>query len=352
MKKTTRTTAIVFLSSVTFIVGCKKEKEIPTSQDSIKNEVIYNEGDYSDKGGNAIQFDQEFQVGNEGRFLVFKSEKGYNKVVENPSDEVRQNIIARMNAISHTSWRVFTTNDGNVSNDELIDDEYFSSILSKDRTIQIENHIFRILPEINEVLAIHVKDKNLYPDLISDHPNHEGIMHFSLDDNVLELIRASNQGGQGIGNANDVSPAWSWGCNEDCCGFRREDTETTLIPVIGGTHNFKGFVRYLKLGIYFSLSAHASSSTSAVRIYIQAENIWYHQKCGYTNGPYSFPWYQNNSTYSTNQKYQSYSGSKCLNGLHFKMRVRCEVSGYPQGGNPYTTYFTNWVRICVNSSFC
>jgi hypothetical protein len=42
---------------------------------------------------------------------------------------------------------------------------------------------------------------------------------------------------------------------------------------------------------------------------------------------------------------------KNLNGVHVKTRGRCEIPGLPEGGNPYTTIFTNWHKIEMNNPY-
>jgi hypothetical protein len=341
--------SIPFIITGIYFTSCKKSVEQNVQHDN-KNYSIKSQ----DKNAKNAPFDSEFQIGNEGRFLVFKNISGYEKAVDNPSSEIRQNLFARLNTINHKSWEDYYLNDNDISNDTLIDDGYFSKILSKDRTLQIENHIYLVKPETHEVIALHISKKNLYPELIGENTNNPNFIHFNIQDDVLDLIKKSNPGEIGIGNGPDNDQTKS--CSEDCAGGNGQRIYTNSIgpSELNGINSFKisGYVRYIKLGLYFYLHAHAESNhtNNGIRIYIQGENFQYKEKCRTKIAPISFPWYQNNKAESKNQNY--YLGSRrCFYGYYMKMRVRCEIDGFPQGSNPYTTFFTNWVEHSRNYPF-
>jgi len=116
------------------------------------------------------------------------------------------------------------------------------------------------------------------------------------------------------------------------------------------------FVRYQKLGIYFKLHMDAisnignsSTSRNRYRIYIQFENLWYRIRCKESVGPTSHPWWNNSG--GTTPRYVVYSGGKALNGYHLKARVRIEDTEIPSPPLLYSTYFSEWAKINVNSPY-
>lgn len=206
----------------------------------------------------------------------------------------------------------------------------------------LQQHIYKISPENEHVYAIHVKDKKHYNDLLLGSENSAFVRVFSFNDNVLEAIKESGAG-------DNIQPALF--CNES--GIGGKESISNVVPIGNTGFSFWCYNDFSRYGIYFSLSAWVRSSApqGSYRFYIQIENLWYHVRCGNTVGPYSHPWYQNGSSTDFKHKYQSYSGSKNLNGVHLKTRGRCEIPNAPQGNNPYTTIFTEWNRIQQNNPY-
>lgn len=348
MKKVIYVAGIFCLTTI-LLARCKKEVIKKDESSVVNDQNKKSSGTFTEKIGNSnIEFDSYFEVGNEGRFLVFRTEVGYNKAVENPTIEVRQNLFDRIASLNHVSWKDLSSTDADLTNDTLIDDDYFSTILSKDRTIQIENFIYKIDPTTSTVLALNVNDKYLYDVFISTNPTNVKILHFNLEDNVLELVKALSPTITGLGKGDVILPAV--GCNEDGCGSRDQLTNVFNIPDFPQGYNFYGRALYHRWGIYFKLEGRAySNGEGAIRIYIQGENVYYKPRCRSAITAYSFPWHQDHHSTHDYQEHTAYMNSRPLHGLHYKMRVRCEVDGLPQGTNPYTTYFTEWRRICVNA---
>jgi hypothetical protein len=331
----------LFLALVGFtIVSCRKSGPIPNKVENTrnKNASIYG----TPKSG----FDSEFQLGNEGRFLVFNNEDGYAHAVDNPSEVVMKNLYSRMLSLNHYSWQDYLVDNPNEGMDTLIKDDYFASILSKDKTVQIGQHIFKINPENEKVYALHVKNVEHYGDLISNNENSPLIRVFSFNDDVLESIKNNS----GNGNS-DIVPGLF--CNDRYAVEKSASTNEVFI-VINPEVKMKLKVLYEKGGIYSSLRAegtHTKVQNSDFRFYFQLDNCSYMQRCGSTVSNYSHPWRNKTSgaDLPSNSKqleyFKFYSGVKRLKEYNFNVRFRCENLLQPSSSNPYTIYYTTYAHI-------
>lgn len=334
----------ICLSLITFVVSCKKEVE--NGNINSKNESIAygndkedtDAGSNYDKNGNNVQFDAEFQMGNEGRFLIFRNERGYEKATENPSDEVRQNLKARLNNLAFQSWKDFSETDNDITNDDLIETKYFGEMLSKDRTIQIENHIYKINPQNEEVLALHVRDKEYYEDLVNDNKSNTRIRVFSTLDNVLELIKLPINGG------NDIERGL--GCSEG--GVGRRSVQTSHSNGYSST-GVTTRLRHVLYGVFFAIETTSSSPGNLGYGYFKfiystnTDEKRFKPRCRDTQYCYN-----TSSIYgvsSLNQ--QTYFSTRNLSKYHIK--VKCEyyaVDAFFQ--NPTLVSTSSWLTIRVN----
>ncbi len=284
----------------------------------------------------ALDEPKKQEMTSDGRMLIFNSSSTYENLVSNPDEKAQKEFLLKISKMSHTTFAEKVEKEKSV---DLIDDEYFSSIINEDAIVQIGDYLYRINTVSEKVFVLPASHISEYSDLVNENKANKNIRQFSTGDYVIELAENGDAGEK------------AWPCGESGCGYQQKSTETFVIPDFAGQYNFKGYVRYLRLGIYFCLKADATSNSSNIRIYLNIENAWDKVKCGATHGATSYPWYQNNSTYSTDQDFRKYYAIQPLHGMHMKARVRCEVSGLPQGGNPYTTYFTTWVEIRANSPY-
>ena len=278
-------------------------------------------------------------ISSDKRMLIFNSSSSYENIISNNSETFQKDFI---NKISKMDFMTYAEkNQVEKSDIDLIDDSYFSNILNKDWIVQIGDYLYRVNPIKEKVFVLPSSHINEYNDLVNENKSNKNIRQFSTGDYVIQLAESGDAGEKGLF------------CGEDGCGNAKTYTDQVSIPTVGAdlspaTYNFQGNAEYLRLGIYFCLKAEANSNSSNIRIYVNFENAWDKVKCGNTDAATSQPWYQNNSTYSRQQIYRKYYSIQPLNGMHMKMRVRCEV---PTSGSSYNTYFTYWTEISANSPY-
>ncbi len=313
----------VFLT--TALTACKKE--IIATQDEAQKETMLVE---------------RLGLTADGKLLKFATLEAYEKAVDHEQAELQEEMLTSIKKASFPNYFSNSTvieKNANAKEDHEMDD-FLGQLLNKDGAVQIGEHIYKVDLQKEKVFVIEVKNSiSDYSDLINGRTSNKNVKEYSFDDDVLELVES------GVENQQN-----SLLCNEDHLGNRYVETSVYDIPGYGGVFKFWGDADYRRYGIYYSIVTTARSTVQGqIRIYVQLENVWHHQRCGNTVGPYSHPWYQSNPATHNFQKHKSYSGSKALNGLHTKFRIRCEIPGVPQGGNTYSTYFTEWRVIQVNN---
>ena len=327
MKKLVYGSLVLVLAGMT-LGSCKKDKATQPMQ----------------QAGTPVNSKTNARTGNyysDGKMLIFRDRAAYDLIVTDPTDVDRNAFITEVGQMSYVSYSKFLANNSRV--DKLMDD-YLAVILNQDLIVQIGDNIYRINDANNSVFVLPAVYSSEYQDLVNEKRSNTHIKVFSTEDDVLDLLENGDQ-------------SKALFCNQSGIGSQQSSSpDASLVLGNVSTGAFHCWNRYLKLGIYYSLAIRLerdpfSIPNNSLRYYIQVENLWYHVKCGNTVGPYSFPWYSENPATKIDLKYQSYSGSKNLNGVHVKSRGRCEIPGVAQGGNPYTTIFTDWTIINVNSPY-
>ena len=268
------------------------------------------------------------EMTSDGRMLIFNSSSTYESLVSNPDEKAQKEFLMKISKMNHITYAEKNEKETSI---DLIDDEYFSSIINEDGIVQIGDYLYRINAVSEKVFVLPASHISEYSDLVCENKANKNIRQFSTGDCVIELAESGDAGEKSLF------------CGEDGCG---SDVQNTLGFSYAGFIG-AGKVRYLSLGVYFCLKAEAESNSNYVRIYLNIENAWDKVKCGTAHGATSYPWYQNNSTYSVQQEFRKYYGIQPLNGMHIKARVRCEI---PTTAG-YETVFTNWGVIRANSPY-
>ena len=342
MKKILLCFTLLCTTTAVFVTSCKKQE----AQTFIGSGKEFGDSETTLKA----TFDPKFKLGNEGRFLIFKTEQGYQKAIENPDTQDRIDFFARLDELNFDSYYKIVDKDPKLAEKPIFKDDYITRFINKDFIVQVGNYIFKIDPVNERVYALHEDDIQFYTDLVNSNTANSLIKEFSTGDEVIELLKVN---GNGSVNRNSAPKL---GCNEDGCGGKESISTLLTIPGQSAGYQVWAYNDYNRYGVYFSLAAWVRGSFPRTdghpyRIYIQCENKWYKPRCRSLVGPESFPWYQDGVAKDNRQKYQSYSSTRPLNGLHLKTRCRLEIDGVPQGGNPYTTVFTEWTRIQVNNPY-
>jgi len=234
------------------------------------------------------------------KMLVFNSFSDYENLMSDTSQIAQKELISEISKMEMTSYAEKLQIEK--STKDLIQDQFFSQILNEDLAVQIGDYIYKINPETEKVFVLPVLNKSEYKDLVNENKANKHIRQFSTSDYVIQLAESGDAGEKSLF------------CGEDGAGSRTAWFNPLIIeyPVAGGkaSNQLFGFVTYGKYGIYFTLKSEANCMYSGVRIYINLENAWDKVKCGATHSASSYPWFQNNSTYSTSQVFRKYYQGK------------------------------------------
>ncbi|KIX20279.1 hypothetical protein SY27_14200 [Flavobacterium sp. 316] len=270
----------------------------------------------------------------DGKLLIFKNIEDYEKVVNNPSEALQNEVlseIAKMGHLTYAEVNPITTLDINTINTYI--SPYFSQLINKDNCIQIGSHIFKINKKNETVLVLEAKYANEYLDLIQENLSNSHIQIYSTDDDVLGLI------------SNDEEAISNKACSEDAAGGRNQGVGLQI-----GGRLVTLYSIYEKSGIYCSAHYYMYSNatfSSTERAYIQTENTWTKAKCSSASGPSSLPWYSSPGHYGYEKTLPVYKSTKRLNGYHLKGRIRFESGSTTS----YTTSFSTWAEIEANSPY-
>ena len=326
-------------------ISCKKETTVSETKKSV-NQVIEKDKLFADsKYQNKDGMDPLFNLENGSKDLIFRTESGYNTAVDNPTDETNAKLLARIAELQFAShFDYIAANPSLRESDPFKEGELLARMINKDHIVQIGNYIFKIEPSVGKVYALHEDNAVSYPDLVNMNISNSAIKVFSTDDDVIELLK--DGGEKGI-FCNDPS-ATAKSATSNTVYFQSSNLSNQV------TENFYGTTYYRTFGVWFILGTNVNFSlfgngSSNYGFWIQLDNSSYAQRCGSSVSNYSHPWrsmINGQYAFQGGEKiFRWYSGMKRLKSYNLKSRVRCENPNIPQGGNPYTTYFTNYMQI-------
>ncbi|MGM9508052.1 hypothetical protein ACS5NO_10000 [Larkinella sp. GY13] len=137
-----------------------------------------------------------------------------------------------------------------------LDDEHLASVLNPDGVIQIDKWIIKINLCDKKVFVLDQQDatSELLAEMAKNIPSHEKIRYFSTDQEVLELLEASEPGNRSARL-----------CFSESGADKKEDDDT---PYYTGDTRMDCKLRYQKVGIYFALVAKSQSQN-------QFSGIWW-----------------------------------------------------------------------------
>ncbi len=309
-------------------VGCTNTEgtsQKTVSSDSSDSEQVKNE---STKIRYRFSEDREM--------LVFESQAEYESAIiaENEKNlEVLLRDLDRLKFKNYFSTRI-VTEDSYQRLKETDMDSILGKLLSRDGTIQIGEHIFKIDIGKEKVYVIDVKDKaELYFDLVNGNTKNSKITEYSTDDDVLALLNGeASMKCSGIGGGTYY--AYTYAYTSHIVNSFIDGSVWRIDPAVG----------YFKSGIYFKLSssyqvikyANANATTGKrlnklppghkIEMFVRHPKGWYKSKpCGNPsigglNGGF---YYASTLTYN---EATFYSGTRNLNGFYFYVQGRLTIS--------------------------
>ena len=244
-----------------------------------------------------IQNDEKLNISSDKKMLIFKTVEDYERIVNNPSEEILTDFSSKVSKMDHT-----TILEKSSSNE--LNDEFLSKILNKDYVVQIGEYLYKVNKPAEKVFVLPASCLSEYNDLVTENKLNKNLLEFTTDQDVIALVESGK--------------SKSLFCKEDGVGGEDKETSTCCIDNLCDD-SFKGVAHYNKFGIYFSLHFSCDRiSGSGFTMKIELDKVYYHVRCGNTNGPYKLFAFGSSAN---GFRYQSYQGSTALNQIWIKGRV-------------------------------
>jgi len=228
MKKKLTSVFIMFIGALVMFSGCKKETLAYQSPIGLEptnhNQPSDENPNYTTNSFNssAFTFIEDY--------LSFKNIQDYENLINDSSKDKESDVAAYLRLNNFVDYF------SNAGSRETMDD-FLGLLLNPEGVIQIGEHIFRLDPANNTVLAILAAEKSLYfSNLLAGNIDQVHVIGFSMEDEVLDLIQGT--------------------FSEACSGSQGFNRETAIITSVNGQNLVGGAkfqTKYLKLGIYFSV---------------------------------------------------------------------------------------------------
>ncbi|TVR83813.1 MAG: hypothetical protein EA412_00715 [Chitinophagaceae bacterium] len=257
--------------------------------------------------------------------LWFKTLKDYELAIEYLSTiETSENGLPYWeDEFSFKSMRL--TLDESEINANGFDDEIFSSLVSPDGIIVIDNFIFKV-----DMMNENVKVQSFDPVRKNIHfKTDEDVKEFSVGENVLDLV---------FGIMDNEVDDFATRCSSQNTGWQS-------LQSTDGKIEYR--VRYYKAGIYFTLRARIkkeSGSGGYVDMYMNTRNYWTFFKNSKGCWTYSGSVGGSSSHYSM----RPYSRMRSLSAFRYYV----EFTIYDSGGGSPTTYERNLNIVCKFEDNC
>jgi len=251
--------------------------------------------------------------------VVFRTTEDYLRVVNRPDERTREQLLEVLKSRGFVSHADLSTAG---SSDRLVEDEYFAHIVNPDLCVQIGNYIFHVSPASEKVYALLATRDEQYAALVAEDTTNPSILQFDAGEDVLDAVRHS------------PTQDWTLFCNENSCGGRDQFTDVYWSEQTpsGQTNNYRmsGSVKYVKLGIYFTIKAQgllqvedtqgwhvATTDTLSVAL----APVHYKPRCGTVVGPNNV-----NRIDLGSILYQPYQSAKALS--RYRMRAQFSSHGH------------------------
>lgn len=259
---------------------------------------------------------RELGISLAGNVLAFKTIEDYRRAVDNPTEELSGTVKAVIRKFAGFQSYLISRRR---ATEHVFNDEYFESMLNSDQVVQIGEFLFRINPKAKKVFVLPASKINEYKDLVAENLSNKNITVYSTDEDVLDLV---------TGNPSNAR-MFSFICREGGVG-----ADAAQITFTHGGSTIQTLAAFNKYGIYYSLFAQVNPSTGSNKFLFEFDHgfgyVHWHARCGLT-ADYGTTSAGNNNG-NSQQRYQSYQGSKNLANFFFGYRILLKSNGTPLTG--------------------
>jgi hypothetical protein len=299
MKKILIYSAYIAVSGI-LLLSCQKE---------------VNEGSKTE----SIAVDENLNISSDGTMLIFNTLADYERVVNDPTDEMRTKFLNAVEKMEHTTYAEDREQNINTAAANLIGDSYFEQIINKDNVVQIGTYLYLVDAEKEKVFVLPVANKSEYADLINQDTHNLNIKEYSTTQDVLYITQGSD--------------------GDDRCGGVGNGTYLSLANYFDGSTYAQAYVIHKTQGIYFSLSARAFVDgpslpySYTLTLEVQGPEAWRKRRPCNADDVSTSPQGGKGSIFkaayggSGNVDWTFYSNSRNLNGYYLFARAKVDCSG-------------------------
>lgn len=241
-----------FALIVATLAACKKDNVNPSSTHSTDIQT-----NYSLKSNSTKYY-------SDGEVLIFNTAEDYENSISNLDGRSSQLFLKSIVNMNYTSYKERLIIEGDNAED-LIGDDFFNTMLNKDRIIQIGEYLYKINMQKELVFVLPTIKRTEYNDLVSENTSNENIRIFSTNEDVIELSESKNEGKK--------KPLF---CRESYCPSKYESTCGNSV-YIGNLSSlvFDCRIRYYAAGVFFNLKAWANTFTHGLQSTLEADQLTY-----------------------------------------------------------------------------
>lgn len=235
------------------------EKNQVTKLETIKNVT----GIYSET--------YDFRLTTANNILVFPTAELYYRAVNNPDESTKNALIDQV--ARQTDFTRIEEGSGLYN---LIDDDYFRSLLNNNGCLQVGNYIYKINPTNEAVYVLNVSRIGSLADLINEDITNTDILQYSTEDFVIGMVESNTP----PSNAKIF-------CSESGCAGDSKPGTVGLTNAQDGSEcgSMDAEVFYKRYGIYFHLASKVRIFCTVRTIELHITPAAYKVKCGYSYGP-------------------------------------------------------------------
>jgi hypothetical protein len=274
--------------------------------------------------------DENLRISSDGTMLIFNTLADYEKIVNDPTDELRIKFINTVQKMEHITYAENRELNSNTVGIDLIDDAYLAQILNKDNVVQIGTYLYLVDMAVGKCYALPAANKAEYADLVNKDTHNANIKEYSTTQDVLYIT----QGNDG----------------EDRCGGVGSSTDTSPGPNVdlGLGYTASARTQMTTAAVFFSLKGVTQITPSVnglYTLYLQVKDPeGWRKRRPCNSGTIGTTTPGDKGFVTTSYKeWEFYSGSRNLNGYYFFVRAKVVYNGQ--------TLYSNYGGRNINSPY-
>ena len=173
------------------------------------------------------------------------------------NSQSKENFIQDLKSRDDYQTIRFKSNDP-INTDSLIKNvEFLAAILNDDYVIQIGKYLVKLNPLKGKVYTLHFKNYNEYDDLLIENINNSAISEYSMEEEVIEMLKLRDEIGETSNNTAMINTAvkFRFHRHPPCSESNGKYRSNPKAYLTGTNIRYSWWCQYTWYGIYFPLRA-------------------------------------------------------------------------------------------------